>query len=196
MAAPAHTIIRNGRLLAIAGHAAPPADLLIAGDTIAAIGAPGLAAPDDAVVIEAADRLLMPGLINCHTHGHGNLAKGMGDVWTLELLLNAGPYLNGHRSLEDKYLSGLLGGLDMIRSGTTACYDLMHEFPLPTAEGLAAVARGYNEAGGRPGPAPMAAAHSFFDAIPGLSVAPPAALARALGRFRLPPSATAARAPP
>ena len=48
MAAPAHTIIRNGRLLDIAGHAAPPADLLIAGDTIGAIGAPGLAAPDDA----------------------------------------------------------------------------------------------------------------------------------------------------
>src|SRR5260221_1367647 len=168
MAAPAHTIIRNGRLLDIAGHAAPPADLLIAGDTIAAIGAPGLAAPDDAVVIEAPHRLLMPGLVNAHAHGHGNLAKGMGDVWTPELLLNAGPYLNGHRSLEDKYLSGLLGGLDMIRSGTTACYDLMHEFPLPTAEGLASVARGYNQAGVRAVPAPMGADPRLFHAIPGL----------------------------
>src|SRR5260370_19677446 len=191
MAAPAHTIIRNGRLLAIAGHAAPPADLLIAGDTIAAIGAPGLAAPDDAVVIEAADRLLMPGLVNAHTHGHGNLAKGMGDVWTLELLLNAGPYLNGHRSLEDKYLSGLLGGLDMIRSGTTACYDLMHEFPLPTAEGLAAVARGYNEAGLRVLLAPIVADHRFFQAIPRLMDALPPALARAVERFRLSPADTA-----
>ena len=52
----------------------------------------------------------MPGLINAHTHGHGALAKGMGDLWNLELLINAGPYLNGYRSLEDKYLSGLLGG--------------------------------------------------------------------------------------
>src|SRR5437879_13250332 len=106
MAAPAHTIVRNGRLLDIAGHAAPPADILIAGDTIAAIGPPGLAAPGDAVLIDAADRLLMPGLVNSHTHGHGNLAKGMGDVWTLELLLNAGPYLNGHRSLEAKFRLG------------------------------------------------------------------------------------------
>ncbi len=191
MAAPAHTIIRNGRLLDIAGHTAPPADLLIAGDTIAAIGPPGLAAPDDAVAIEAGDRLLMPGLVNAHTHGHGNLAKGMGDVWTLELLLNAGPYLNGHRSLEDKYLSGLLGGLDMIRSGTTACYDLMHEFPLPTAEGLAAAARGYNEAGVRVVLAPMVADHSFFEAIPGLMDALPPALARAVERFRLAPAETA-----
>src|SRR5260221_235467 len=191
MAAPAHTVIRNGRLLDIAGHTAPPADLLIAGDTIAAIGPPGLAAPDDAVAIEAGDRLLMPGLVNAHTHGHGNLAKGMGDVWTLELLLNAGPYLNGHRSLEDKYLSGLLGGLDMIRSGTTACYDLMHEFPLPTAEGLAAVARGYNEAGVRVVLPPLVADHSFFEAIPGLMDALPPSLARAVERFRLAPAETA-----
>jgi 5-methylthioadenosine/S-adenosylhomocysteine deaminase len=192
MARPAaHTIIRNGRLLDIAGHAAPPADILIEGGTIAAIGAPGLAAPDDARVIDASNRLLMPGLVNAHTHGHGNLAKGMGDVWTLELLLNAGPYLNGHRALEDKYLSGLLGGLDMIRGGTTACYDLMHEFPLPTAEGLAAVARGYNEAGLRVVLAPMVADHSFFEAIPGLMDALPPALARAVERFRLAPAETA-----
>ena len=75
MAAPAHTIIRNGRLLDIAGHAAPPADILIAGDTIAAIGPPGLAAPDDAVVIEATDRLLMPGLVNAHHHMFQNLTR-------------------------------------------------------------------------------------------------------------------------
>ena len=192
MAEPAaRTIIRNGRLLDIEGHAAPPADLLIESGTIAAIGAPGLAAPEDAAVIDASNQLLMPGLVNAHTHGHGNLAKGMGDVWTLELLLNAGPYLNGHRSLEDKYLSGLLGGLDMIRGGTTACYDLMHEFPLPTAEGLAAVARGYNEAGVRVVLAPMVADHSFFEAIPGLMDALPQPLARAVERFRLAPAETA-----
>jgi 5-methylthioadenosine/S-adenosylhomocysteine deaminase len=188
MAAPAHTIIRNGRLLDIAGHRAPPADILVAGDTIAAIGAPGLAAPPDARIVDAADRLLMPGLVNAHTHGHGNLAKGMGDVWTLELLLNAGPYINGHRVLEDKYLSGLLGGLDMIRSGTTACYDLMHEFPLPTAEGLAAAARGYGEAGVRTVLAPMVADYSFYEAIPGLIEALPPGLARDVERFRLAPA--------
>ncbi len=189
MGGAAHAVIRNGRLLDIAGHAAPATDILIAGDTVAAIGAPGLAAPPDARVVDAADRLLMPGLVNAHTHGHGNLAKGMGDVWTLELLLNAGPYINGHRSLEDKYLSGLLGGLDMIRSGTTACYDLMHEFPLPTAEGIAAAARGYGEAGLRVVLAPMVADHSFFEAIPGLIEALPSGLARDVERFRTAPAA-------
>src|SRR5258708_24399463 len=188
MATPARTVIRNGLLLDIAGHSAAPADILISGDAIAAIDPPGLAAPEDGVVVDATDRLLMRGLVNAHTHGHGNLAKGMGDVWTLELLLNAGPYLNGHRSLEDKYLSGLIGGLDMIRSGTTACYDLMHEFPLPTPDGLAAVARGYSEAGVRVVLAPMVADHSFYQAIPGLIDALPPALAGAVERFRLAPA--------
>ena len=44
------TIIRNGRVLDIRGHRAPPADILIAGDSIAEIGPPGLAAPADAIV--------------------------------------------------------------------------------------------------------------------------------------------------
>src|SRR6516225_403711 len=173
MTNPAHTVIRGGLVLDIAGHKAAPADILVAGDTIAEIGPPGLAAPADARVIDAADRLLMPGLVNAHTHGHGAFGKGMGDVWNLELLLNAGPYLNGFRSLEDKYLSGLLNGLDSIRGGVTACYDLYVEFPLPSLEGLAAAARGYNDAGLRVVMAPMVADHTLYQAIPGLMEALP-----------------------
>jgi 5-methylthioadenosine/S-adenosylhomocysteine deaminase len=94
------TVVRNGRLLDIAGHRAPPADVLIDGDCIAEIGPPGLAAPAD-----ASARLIHPGLINAHTHGHGNLSKGVGDRWTLELLLTAAPWIGGNRTVEDKYLS-------------------------------------------------------------------------------------------
>ena len=99
------SIVRNGRVLDIRGHRAPPADILIAGDTIVEVGAPGLAAPDDAALVDATDRLIHPGLINAHTHGHGNLSKGMGDRWTLELLLTAAPWISGNRAAEDKYLS-------------------------------------------------------------------------------------------
>src|SRR5207247_3321866 len=69
-------------------------------DLIAEIGAPGLAAPAGATVVDARGTLLHPGLINAHTHAHGNLAKGMGDRWTLELLLTAGPWISGGRSLD------------------------------------------------------------------------------------------------
>ena len=68
-------LIRGGRVVNPQARRADPADVLIAGDTILEIGPPGLAAPDDATVIEAQQRLLMPGLVNAHTHSHANLPQ-------------------------------------------------------------------------------------------------------------------------
>lgn len=147
MAKSTMTVIRGGRVLDIEGHQAPRADILIKGDTILEIGRAGLAAPDHATVIDAEDRLLHPGLVNGHTHSHGNLAKGMVDGVTLELLLTAGPYMTGARTLEDKYLSSLIGAAEMVLKGCTAAYDLAAEFPMPTAEGLAAIGQAYADIG-------------------------------------------------
>jgi 5-methylthioadenosine/S-adenosylhomocysteine deaminase len=169
------TIIRGGRLLDARAHRADAADILITGDTIREVGVPGLEAPPDATVIDARGKLLHPGLINAHTHAHGNLAKGMGDRWTLELLLTAGPWLSGGRSLEDKHLSAKLGAVEMVLKGCTASYDLTLEWPAPTLEGLEAVASGYAAVGMRAVVAPMVADRTFFEAIPGLlEVLPPA----------------------
>src|SRR5499427_10615712 len=90
----AFTILRGGRVLDIAAGTAELADILIEDDTIREIGAPGCPAPPQAVEVSARRRLLHPGLVNAHTHGHGNLAKGMGDRWTLEMLLAAAPWIN------------------------------------------------------------------------------------------------------
>src|SRR5215469_650682 len=116
----AYTILRGGRVLDIAAGTADFADILIEDDTIRAIGPPGLAAPEAANLISARRRLLHPGLVNAHTHGHGNLAKGMGDRWTLELLLTAAPWISGGRSLDDKHLSTKLGAVEMVLKGCTA----------------------------------------------------------------------------
>jgi 5-methylthioadenosine/S-adenosylhomocysteine deaminase len=181
------SVIRNGRVLDIAGHRAPPADILIDGDSIAEIGAPPLAAPSGATLIDASDRLIHPGLINAHTHGHGNLSKGMGDRWTLELLLTAAPWISGNRTAEDKYLSTYIGALEMLMKGCTACYDLTVEFPQPTPEGLAACARAYADAGMRAVVAPMVASVSVFEAIPGLLEILPPPLQKEVARLRLAP---------
>src|SRR5262249_42220119 len=141
------TIIRGGRVVDASRPRAELADVLIVGDTISEIRPPGLPAPADAIAIDARDKLLHPGLINAHTPGHRTLSKGMGDRWTLELLLAAAPWLAGGRTLEDKYLSTYLGGLEMLLKGCTACYDLCVEFPVPSVEGLAACARAYSDAG-------------------------------------------------
>src|SRR5215468_8169941 len=181
------TVIRGGGLINPGGDRAEAADILIVGDSVAEVGAPGLAAPPDAIVIDARERLMHPGLVNAHMHGHGNLAKGMGDRWTLELLLAAGPWITGARTLEDKYLSTYVGAIEMLLKGCTACYDLTVEFPLPSVEGLDACGRAYADAGIRAVLAPMVAEFSFYEAIPGLLDALPPALQKEVERLRLAP---------
>ncbi|WP_428663592.1 amidohydrolase family protein [Reyranella sp.] len=184
---PNHTVIGGGKLLDIAKRKAVSVDILIKGDTIAEIGRPGLAAPEGATVVDAKHRLMHPGLINAHTHGPGNLAKGLHDRWSLELLLTAGQWVGTGRNLEDKYLSAMIGAAEMVLKGCTAAYDLAAEFPLPSVEGLSAMAKAYEEVGMRCVLAPMVADLSFFEAVPGLMDRLPPALQKEVESFKLAP---------
>jgi guanine deaminase len=180
-------VIRNGRVVSTADRTPRDVDVLVDGDRIAEVGPRGLPAPEGTAVVDATDMLLIPGLVNAHTHGHGGLTRGMGDRWSLELLLNAAPWLNGGRSAEERYLSTLLGAVEMVQKGTTACYDLTLELPLPTREGLEASARAYADVGMRAVVAPMMADRTLYEAIPALGQAVPAAQRAATERLRLPP---------
>src|SRR5712691_6208576 len=183
----AYTILRGGLVLDIAAGTAEPADILIEDDTIRELGPPGCPAPEGAREISAARRLIHPGLINAHTHSHGNLAKGMGDRWTLELLLTAAPWLGGNRGADDIHLSAMLGAVEMVLKGCTACYDLFFEWPAPSADGMALVASAYAEIGMRAVIAPMVADRSFYEAIHGLADALPPSLQQQVAALRLPP---------
>ena len=149
------------------------------------IGAPGTVAAAGAAVHDATDRLILPGLVNSHTHGHANLMKGVADRWTLEASLTNGPWLGGARDPDTMYLSTLLGAADMVSKGCTACFDLVYEFPRPTAAGFAAVARAYADVGMRAVLAPMIADKTLFHAIPGLLDSLPADLRETVGKFGL-----------
>jgi guanine deaminase len=186
----AFTVIRGGRVLDIAGGTANAADILVEDDTIREMGPVGMAAPEGAAEIDAARRLIHPGLVNAHTHSHGNLGKGSGDRWPLELLLTAAPMLTGHRGVDDLRLSAQIGAVEMMLKGCTACYDLFFEWPVPTRDGMAAVASAYAELGMRAVIAPMVADRTFFEAIPGLAEALPAPLRERVGALRLAPGAT------
>jgi guanine deaminase len=185
----AFTVLRGGRVLDIAAGSAAPADVLIDGDTIREVAAPGAAVPEGAAEIDVSGHLLHPGLVNAHTHAHGNLSKGMGDRWTLELLLSAAPFLSGHRTTEDKYLTAQLGAVEMVLKGCTACYDLFFEWPLPSRDGLAAAAAAYADVGMRAVIAPMVADRTMYEAIPGLAAALPEGLRERVAGLRLAPAA-------
>jgi cytosine/adenosine deaminase-related metal-dependent hydrolase len=138
----------------------------------------------------AADRLLIPGLINAHTHGHANLMKGVADRWLLESSLTHGPWMGGQRDAATIRFSTLLGAAEMLEAGCTACFDLFFEFPMPSAAGLLAAAEAYAEAGMRAVIAPMVADRTLFEAIPGLLDALPEDLRAQAARFRLPDAPT------
>ena len=188
MAAPHRgTLLIRGGLLADAGiRRAAPADILVRDGVVRQIGQ-GLPVPEDAEVVDASGLVLHPGLINAHTHGHGGLARGQGDKWTLELLLAAAPWISGNRSLEDKKLSTLLCAAEMVAKGCTAAYDLYFEFPLPTRDGLDAVAEAYDEVGMRAVIAPMVADRTMYEAIPGLVDAMPDTLRATVTAMRAKP---------
>ena len=95
-------------------------DILIKDQRIVDLIRPGTSTNDNTRLIDATGKMLIPGLVNAHTHGHGSLGKGMGDKWSLELLLNAAPWLNGGYTLQDKSLAARLNAAEMVLKGTTA----------------------------------------------------------------------------
>ena len=86
------------------------------------------------------------------------------------------PGCGGGRSLADKKLSTQLVAAEMALKGVTAAYDLSAEAPLPTQDGMDAMAEAYAEVGMRAVIAPMVADRTVWDAVPGLRDALPAAL--------------------
>ena len=185
------TVIQGALVLAHGDTAARPADIIVSGDSIEAIEPAGTAqAPRQ---IDATGRLIIPGLVNAHTHGHGGLAKGIGDRWSLELLLNAGPWINGARTGQDRYLSTVVSAVEMVRKGCTACHDLSAMLPVPSVEAINDVAQAYADVGMRAVISPMIADRTFYQAIPGLLDAFPAELRSLAEAMRAaPPDATLA----
>lgn len=170
------TLIRGARVLR-ANLDARPADMLIDGGTIRAIEPPGIITDSNLEIIDAADRLLIPGLVNGHTHSHGALGKGLvGDRVPLEVFLSGAGAANGNRAVDDKRLSALLSAVELVRKGCTAAFDLFVEFPGPSRDGMDAVADAYASAGLRAVVAPMMADRTLYQALPGLLESFPADL--------------------
>src|SRR3978361_2289220 len=102
------TIIRGGLVLDGGGHASLR-DLLIKDGLILAIDNPGFGVSDDAEVLSASDRLLIPGLISAHTHSHGALNRGaVDDKVSLEMFLTGAGASTRPRGTHDQYHSGPL----------------------------------------------------------------------------------------
>jgi len=179
--------VHGGHVLTPSYTALERADILIEADRISAVGE-ALHVPPDAHRLEATGYLVLPGLVNAHTHAHNNLLKGLGDNWTLEDLLNHAPALNSNRTPEDQYLSAAIGAVEMLKNGCTAAYDLFMAAPAPTVEGVEAIVRAYTDVGLRAVLAPAMADLVFYQTVPGLLDLLPPDLRRTVEGIQIAPT--------
>jgi 5-methylthioadenosine/S-adenosylhomocysteine deaminase len=110
----------------------------IAGDSIAAVG-PAAHTYTAATTIDCGGRVVMPGLVNAHTHVAMALLRGLADdlrldVWLMGYMM---PVEREFVSPDFVRLGARLGCAEMIRSGVT-CFADMYYFEEAVAEAAAA----------------------------------------------------------
>lgn len=182
------SLIRGGRVLRGDLKTCDVADVLVDDGVIQAIEPRGTITDHNAQIVDATDRLLVPGLVNGHTHSHGALGKGLvGDRVPLEVFLSGASAVSGNRSIADKRLSATLSAVELVRKGCTAAFYLFVEFPAPTREGVDAVAEAYAAVGMRAAVAPMVADRTLYQALPGLTESFPTAVQEEIRRLAATP---------
>jgi 5-methylthioadenosine/S-adenosylhomocysteine deaminase len=145
------TLIRNATIIAMdAQHDCEPfsGDILIENGTISRIGA-DLAIPPDTDLIDASRQLVMPGLVNAHTHSAEMFLRGRYEKLPLELwLLYAYPFLrSSFPSKRILYLRSMLLAMESLKSGVTAIVDHFFDPPRHDLGRLGEAVRAYEEIG-------------------------------------------------
>jgi len=154
MQAAQKTVVRGGRVYDHDGdvHKPQTADILIENGNIVAVG-PNLDA-GGATVVDARNKLVIPGLINAHYHSHDTLCRGLFEELPLEFWLLYTLPLGANRSKEELRARTLVGALESIHCGITCVQDMLGLVPLDE-ESTDVVVDAYREIGLRVVFAPM-----------------------------------------
>lgn len=105
--------------------------------------------------IDGRDRLLIPGLINAHTHSPENLLKGRVEAVPLELWLADLFGSSFAFSEREIYLAAMVGSIEMLKTGTTAVVDHFWVNGAMSETALDAVMSAYRDVGIRAAVAPL-----------------------------------------
>ncbi len=145
----AQLLIRGGQVYDHDGdvHRPAVADILIDDGTIVAVGGDATArARPDATVIDAANRLIIPGLINAHYHSHDVLCRGLFEELPLEMWLLYTLPMGANRSKEEVRARTLVGAVESLRAGITTVQDKLGLVPF-AGDYLDVVLQAYGDAG-------------------------------------------------
>ncbi len=128
-----------------------PGDLVFDGDLITYVGPADAGGAhrrgDFAQVIDGSRMVLIPGLVNAHTHTYATLFKGSYELMPLDLWLVAMRAPTRALSEEQLYLSSLLADVEMLKTGTTTSLDHYFGNPALPNAGIEAAVRAATDAG-------------------------------------------------
>ena len=162
--------ITGARIATLDGPAAivEDTDLWIADGRIAALLPAGAPAPVDGPVetLTFANALVLPGMINAHSHSYATLLRGTVagaplDLFVMEAMARRAPVRA--RQVE---VAALLQAAEMLKSGITAMVDHFRYGALPSVEAISAAFGAYRQAGIRAAIAPMYEDKPYIDSMP------------------------------
>ncbi|GAA2207456.1 amidohydrolase family protein [Nonomuraea monospora] len=125
-------VLRGGTVLPMDGRRVlPDTDVLVTGDTIAAVG-PRLEAPEGAAEIDASGGIVMPGMIDTHRHMWQTALRGYGADWTLTqyfvwFYLEYGKLFRP----QDVHAGNTLAAIEALDAGVTTVVDWSHGLRTP-----------------------------------------------------------------
>ena len=124
-------LLRGGWLVTMAPGSEPVrGDLLIEDDRIAAVGR--LDDVADAEVVDARDRIVLPGLIDTHRHRWQSALRSIACDWTLgQYFARMRGLLGGVFRPEDTFAGTLLGMVEALDAGITTVVDWSHNLNGP-----------------------------------------------------------------
>jgi 5-methylthioadenosine/S-adenosylhomocysteine deaminase len=156
-------LLRNALVLPGGGDwQARRADIVIQGNRIAAVGS---SLEQDGDRIEADNLLAVPGFINAHYHSPLSLLRGTADGLSHPAFMWQNQADTARRTPHEIYVSALLGGIEMLASGTTAVIDHFPEQGFDAGH-VAAVVKAYRELGMRAAVALRVFDGTYDDIVP------------------------------
>lgn len=163
-------ILRNARLLdqerdgSIGDIVAVDGQIVAVGSGVGA----QYAADEDVTDLDLGGDIVVPGMINAHTHSNQSIEKGLCDALPLDAWMVLASYggAGARLSPRDLYISAMAGGIEMIRSGSTSVLDCARADIEWVDAGMDAIMQAYVDLGMRANVAIQFSDLDFFSSIP------------------------------
>jgi 5-methylthioadenosine/S-adenosylhomocysteine deaminase len=149
-------LIRNANVLSPDdGEMLAGRDVAIEGNRITRVTGESIVPGPETKVISGTDSLLIPGLISAHAHSPENFLKARIEAvplefWLFDLFGSSFAFTE-----RENYLAGMIGAIEMLKTGTTAVVDHFWVNGAMNEQALDAVMSAYRDIGIRAGVAPL-----------------------------------------